>query len=113
MTRRGGAVNIYYVTPVPNLLVAFLIFGIWHVFVLFLPYLETNPQARKKLGFEGLFDATDLDVDDVVGLCSGKFVTQAAATTPLSPATPSATGKRVVFYQGYGFKYRRLIATLW
>ena len=45
---------------------------------------------RKKLGFEGLFDATDPDVedvDDVVGLCSGKFVTQAAATTPLSPAT--------------------------
>ena len=44
---------------------------------------------RKKLGFEGLFDATDPDVedvDDVVGLCSGKFVTQAAATTPLSPA---------------------------
>ena len=43
---------------------------------------------RKKLGFEGLFDATDPDVedvDDVVGLC--RFVTQAAATTPLSPAT--------------------------
>ena len=35
--------------------------------------------ARKKLGFEGLFDQTDPNpenFDDVVGLCSGQFVTQ-------------------------------------
>jgi len=40
----------------------------------------TNSQlAKKKLGFEGLFDQTDPDVsdiDDVIGLCSGKFVSQ-------------------------------------
>ena len=31
--------------------------------------------AKKKLGFEGLFDATDpdvTDIDDVIGLCSGR-----------------------------------------
>ena len=35
--------------------------------------------AKKKLGFEGLFDATDpdvTDIDDVIGLCSGQFVSQ-------------------------------------
>ena len=35
--------------------------------------------AKKKLGFEGLFDSTDPDVtgiDDVIGLCSGQFATQ-------------------------------------
>ena len=40
----------------------------------------TNSQlAKKRLGFEGLFDQTDpevTDIDDVVGLCSGKFTTQ-------------------------------------
>jgi len=53
---------------------------------------DTSPtasqQARKKLGFEGLFDGTDPDVedvDDVVGLCSGKFVSQ--VDRPVSPAT--------------------------
>ena len=38
--------------------------------------------AKKKLGFEGLFDATDPDVtgiDDVIGLCSGQFATQSQA----------------------------------
>ena len=52
---------------------------------------DTSPtasqQARKKLGLEGLFDGTDPDmedVDDVVGLCSGKFVSQVDRT--LSPA---------------------------
>lgn len=47
-----------------------------------------SQQARKKLGFEGLFDGTDPDVedvDDVVGLCSGKFVSQ--VDRALSPAT--------------------------
>ena len=35
--------------------------------------------AKKRLGFEGLFDSTDPDVtgiDDVIGLCSGQFATQ-------------------------------------
>jgi hypothetical protein len=35
--------------------------------------------ARKKLGFEGLFDQSDPNpenFDDVIGLCSGQFVTQ-------------------------------------
>ena len=45
--------------------------------------LNTSPDdctpARKKLGFEGLFDTTDPQVDnmdDVIGLCSGQFLTQ-------------------------------------
>ena len=35
--------------------------------------------AKKKLGFEGLFDTTDPqvdDMDDVVGMLSGQFATQ-------------------------------------
>ena len=35
--------------------------------------------ARKKLGFEGLFDQSDPNpenFDDVIGMCSGQFVTQ-------------------------------------
>lgn len=35
--------------------------------------------ARKKLGFAGLFDTSDPqidDVDDVIGMCSGQFATQ-------------------------------------
>ena len=35
--------------------------------------------AKKKLGFEELFDQTDpnvTDIDDVIGLCSGQFATQ-------------------------------------
>ena len=47
-----------------------------------------SQMAKKKLGFEGLFDCTDPEVsgiDDVIGLCSGKFATQAAASQqPLS-----------------------------
>ena len=38
-----------------------------------------SQMAKKKLGFEGLFDATDpdvTDIDDVIGLCSGQFVSQ-------------------------------------
>ena len=31
--------------------------------------------AKKKLGFDGLFDQTDPDID-VIGMCSGKFVSQ-------------------------------------
>ena len=53
----------------------------------------TNSQlAKKKLGFEGLFDQTDPDVsdiDDVIGLCSGKFVTQEAG---MSQAAGMASG---------------------
>merc|ERR1712142_1162152 len=53
----------------------------------------TNSQlAKKKLGFEGLFDQTDPDVsdiDDVIGLCSGKFVTQ---VTGMSQAAAMASG---------------------
>merc|ERR1712142_855339 len=53
----------------------------------------TNSQlAKKKLGFEGLFDQTDPDVsdiDDVIGLCSGKFVTQ---DTGMSQAAAMASG---------------------
>ena len=40
---------------------------------------ESSMSARKKLGFEGLFDTTDPkvdDMDDVIGLCSGQFMTQ-------------------------------------
>eukprot|EP00092_Neocalanus_flemingeri_P025361 GFUD01027496.1.p2 GENE.GFUD01027496.1~~GFUD01027496.1.p2 ORF type:complete len:666 (+),score=296.11 GFUD01027496.1:2168-4165(+) len=54
----------------------------------------TNSQlAKKKLGFEGLFDQTDPDVsdiDDVIGLCSGKFVTQEAG---MSQAAALCSGK--------------------
>ena len=38
-----------------------------------------SQMAKKKLGFEGLFDSTDpnvTDIDDVIGLCSGQFLTQ-------------------------------------
>ena len=44
-----------------------------------------SQMAKKKLGFEGLFDATDPDVtgiDDVIGLCSGQFATQSQAPAP-------------------------------
>merc|ERR1719186_2092566 len=54
----------------------------------------TNSQlAKKQLGFEGLFDQTDPDVsdiDDVIGLCSGKFVTQDGG---MSQAASMASGK--------------------
>jgi len=54
----------------------------------------TNSQlAKKKLGFEGLFDQTDPDVseiEDVIGLCSGKFVTQ---DNTMSEAAVMASGK--------------------
>lgn len=56
----------------------------------------TNSQlAKKKLGFEGLFDQTDPDVsdiDDVIGLCSGKFVTQDPG---MSQAANMASGRFV------------------
>jgi len=56
----------------------------------------TNSQlAKKKLGFEGLFDQTDpdvTDIDDVIGLCSGKFVTQDCG---MSQAAHMASGKFV------------------
>merc|ERR1719508_712595 len=55
---------------------------------------QTNSQlAKKQLGFEGLFDQTDPDVsdiDDVIGLCSGKFVTQDGG---MSQAASMASGK--------------------
>ena len=38
-----------------------------------------SQMAKKKLGFEELFDQTDpnvTDIDDVIGLCSGQFATQ-------------------------------------
>ncbi len=47
--------------------------------------------ARKKLGFEGLFDTSDPrvgDTDDVVALCSGQFVTQANKEVALTQSTP-------------------------
>jgi len=43
---------------------------------------ERKGGARKKLGFEGLFDQSDPNpenFDDVIGLCSGQFVTQKPA----------------------------------
>merc|ERR1719318_1170748 len=56
----------------------------------------TNSQlAKKRLGFEGLFDQTDPDVsdiDDVIGLCSGKFVTQDPG---MSQAANMASGRFV------------------
>ena len=42
---------------------------------------RNGEQARKRLGFGGLFDTSDPQVegtDDVVGLCSGQFLTQRA-----------------------------------
>ena len=43
------------------------------------PFSENSASARKKLGFGELFDTTDPkvdDMDDVIGLCSGQFLTQ-------------------------------------
>merc|ERR1712223_2116973 len=43
------------------------------------PFSENSASARKKLGFGELFDITDPkvdDMDDVIGLCSGHFLTQ-------------------------------------
>ena len=43
------------------------------------PFSDTSASARKKLGFGELFDTTDPkvdDMDDVIGLCSGQFLTQ-------------------------------------
>ena len=40
---------------------------------------QSQNNARKKLGFESLFDTSDPcvgEVDDVIGLCSGQFLTQ-------------------------------------
>ena len=40
---------------------------------------KSQNNARKKLGFESLFDTSDPcvdEVDDVIGLCSGQFLTQ-------------------------------------
>ena len=47
----------------------------------FLHPIEKTQQnnVRKKLGFESLFDTSDPnvdEVDDVIGLCSGQFLTQ-------------------------------------
>ena len=47
--------------------------------------------AKKRLGFEGLFDSTDAqtdDMDDVIGLCSGQFVTQKTQSVPPPDQTP-------------------------
>merc|ERR1712141_499296 len=44
---------------------------------------DNSVSVRKKLGFEELFDTTDPkvdDMDDVVGLCSGQFLTQPASS---------------------------------
>jgi len=40
----------------------------------------SSPIVKKKLGFQGLFDQTnsDTDIDDVIGVCSGKFLSQDA-----------------------------------
>ena len=43
------------------------------------PFNDDSASARKKLGFGQLFDTTDPkvdDMDDVIGLCSGQFLTQ-------------------------------------
>ena len=48
---------------------------------------ESSASARKKLGFEELFDTTDPQVDnmdDVIGLCSGQFLTQQTKTTAMT-----------------------------
>ena len=62
---------------------------------------KTNPSmddvsmsARKKLGFEELFDTTDPkvdDMDDVIGLCSGQFMTQPNKTNILTQDINSKT----------------------
>ncbi len=54
--------------------------------------------ARKNLGFESLFDTSDPNVsaiDDVVGLCSGQFVTQ----KPM-PAETQATQSQLAGCEG-------------
>ena len=41
--------------------------------------VAADKNVCKKLGFESLFDTSDphvMEIDDVVGLCSGQFVTQ-------------------------------------
>ena len=41
--------------------------------------LKADDNVRRKLGFESLFDTSDphvTEMEDVVGLCSGQFVTQ-------------------------------------
>ena len=41
--------------------------------------MAADKNVCKKLGFESLFDTSDphvMEIDDVVGLCSGQFVTQ-------------------------------------
>merc|ERR1711981_1013808 len=48
---------------------------------------DNSVSVRKKLGFEELFDTTDPkvdDMDDVVGLCSGQFLTQPASSKLLT-----------------------------
>lgn len=43
------------------------------------PDRNASGDVRKKLGFESLFDTSDpnvAEIDDVIGLCSGQFVTQ-------------------------------------
>ena len=46
---------------------------------------DSSTPARKKLGFQELFDKTDPQVDDmgdVIGLCSGQFLTQQTKDIP-------------------------------
>ncbi len=46
---------------------------------------DKRPEAKKKLGFDGLLDASDPqvgDLEDVVGLCSGQFEPERRSVTP-------------------------------
>ena len=51
-----------------------------------------SPIVKKKLGFQGLFDQTnsETDIDDVIGVCSGKFLSQDA--TMSQEAAVAASG---------------------
>jgi hypothetical protein len=58
--------------------------------------------ARKKLGFQGLFDMSDPnvdDLDDVVGLCSGQFRTQEAIVATQSTQEVQNTPDTVILSQ--------------
>ena len=50
-----------------------------------------SPIVKKKLGFQGLFDQTnsDTDIDDVIGVCSGKFLSLDATMSQEAAVTAS------------------------
>ena len=69
------------------------------------PKIESSA-VRKKLGFESLFDTSDpnvAQVDDVIGLCSGQFMTQPqplnTQSHPLNSQEDQSTPDTVLYTQ--------------